>query len=86
MPKYGYKRANLEDIASRMGKGKSFIYYYFKNKEEIFQAVIQKEIDRLLSELSSTAETDKEIRIKLKNFILVKSKNSERRSQLFQNS
>ena len=72
--RYGYKRANLEDIASRLGKGKSFIYYYFKNKEEIFSAVIQKEIDRLVSELSNTAETDDGIRIKLKNFILVKAK------------
>ena len=71
--RYGYKRANLEDIASRLGKGKSFIYYYFKNKEEIYTSVIKKETDRLLQELSNTAETDEGIRVKLKNFILVKA-------------
>ena len=71
--RYGYKRANLEDIASRLGKGKSFIYYYFKNKEEIYTSVIKKETERLLKKLSNTAETNEGIRVKLKNFILVKA-------------
>ncbi len=33
----------MEDIAREAGKGKSTLYYYFKSKEEIFDALIQKE-------------------------------------------
>ncbi len=72
--KYGYRRANLEDIASRLGKGKSFIYYYFKNKEEMFAAVLQKESDRLINELANAAKSNGNIIDKLKKFILVKAK------------
>ncbi len=72
--KYGYRRANLEDIASRLGKGKSFIYYYFRNKEEIFSAVLRKEADRLISELSGTADSSKDTRKKLRDFIIIKAK------------
>ena len=72
--KYGYKRANLEDIASRMGKGKSFIYYYFKNKEEIFSEVLKKEADCLITELSAAADSNESTRKKLNSFILVKAK------------
>ena len=31
------------DIADAIKKGKSSIYYYFKNKEEIFQSVVLQE-------------------------------------------
>lgn len=33
----------MEDIAREAGKGKSTLYYYFKSKEEIFDALIQHE-------------------------------------------
>ena len=72
--KYGYRRANLDDIASRLGKGKSFIYYYFRNKEEMFAAVLQKESERLINELANAAKTDGNIIDKLKKFILIKAK------------
>ena len=49
--KYGYKKTTMEDIAQALGKGKSSLYYYFKNKEEIFQAVIDFEKDILFSQL-----------------------------------
>ena len=72
--KYGYKKANLEDIAARLDKGKSFIYYYFKNKEEIFAAVLKKESDKLVKELTNTAEAEGSTRKKLHNFILAKAR------------
>jgi len=38
-------------LANALGKGKSSIYYYFKNKEEIFQAVLEQEVILLKSKL-----------------------------------
>ena len=32
---YGYRKTTLEDIAIKLHKGKSSLYYYFKNKERL---------------------------------------------------
>lgn len=40
--KYGYKKTTLDDIANAVRKWKSSLYYYFKSKEDLFQAVIMK--------------------------------------------
>ena len=42
--KYGYKKTTLDDIANAVRKGKSSLYYYFDSKEDLFQAVIMKEV------------------------------------------
>jgi AcrR family transcriptional regulator len=47
--KWGIKKTTMEDIAHAAGKGKSTLYYYFKNKEEIFDAGGKREIDDMLS-------------------------------------
>lgn len=41
--KYGFNKTTMEDIAKEAGKGKSTLYYYFKNKEEIFDEIVQQE-------------------------------------------
>ncbi len=41
--KYGFKKTTLDDISALTSISKTGIYYYFKNKEEVFQHVIQKE-------------------------------------------
>lgn len=46
---HGYKKATLESIGQSIGKVKSFVYYYFKNKEELFEAVIDNEVEQLKS-------------------------------------
>jgi AcrR family transcriptional regulator len=43
--KYGIAKTTIDDIAKAVNMGKSSLYYYFKNKEEIFKAVIHAEIE-----------------------------------------
>lgn len=45
--RFGFKKTTVDDIAQALRKGKSSIYYYFKSKEEIFQAVVDREADEL---------------------------------------
>ena len=40
--KWGLKKTSMEDIAKSAGKGKSTIYYYYPNKEEIFLIVMER--------------------------------------------
>lgn len=61
--KYGLTKTTMEDIAREAGKGKSTLYYYFKSKEEIFDAIIQREKSRLfdiIQEAVAKAPTAKE--------------------------
>jgi len=51
--KYGYQKANLDDISLTVGKKKSSLYYYFESKEEIFKALIDYESEVLLKNLTS---------------------------------
>jgi len=50
--KYGYKKTTLDDIASFTNVSKTGIYYYFTNKEEIFNEVIKREAEKLQNTLS----------------------------------
>jgi AcrR family transcriptional regulator len=49
--KYGLGKTTMEDIAKDAGKGKSTLYYYFKSKEEIFDAIIGREKDQFFQML-----------------------------------
>ena len=60
---YGMQKTTMEDIAKALGKGKSTLYYYFANKDEVFQAVVLKEIDEVFKAVHkkvSDAKTAKE--------------------------
>jgi AcrR family transcriptional regulator len=54
--KWGLIKTTMEDIAREAGKGKSTLYYYYKSKEEIFDAVIHKEIDSVMSKAKKAME------------------------------
>lgn len=41
----------MDEIAYDARKGKSSLYYYFKSKEEVFQAVVEKEAGLLRAEI-----------------------------------
>lgn len=75
--KYGYKKTTMDDIAMALGKGKSSIYYYFRNKEEIFQAVLEQEVILLKSKLQKAVNRKKHHKGKLKAYIITRMKGFE---------
>src|SRR5580692_3677917 len=48
---YGFKKTTMGHIARSLGRGKSSLYYYYPGKEEIFEAVLQTEMDELLDQI-----------------------------------
>lgn len=44
--RFGFKKTTMEDIAKAIGKSKSSLYYYYKTKEEIFEAVVAEDMDQ----------------------------------------
>ena len=43
----GVENTTMNDIAQASSKGRRTLYTYFKNKDEIYQAVVESEIDKL---------------------------------------
>lgn len=68
--RYGFRKTTMEEIAAATRKGKSSIYYYFKSKEEIFRAVVEREAEELKIQLDSTIKRDDDPIDKLKTYIL----------------
>ena len=80
---FGVKKTTMEDIAKAMGKGKSTLYYYYCSKEDIFDAVIQKEMDEVFHFVKHAVEKAETAEEKLKVFTLSKIKAVQKRANLY---
>lgn len=49
--RYGFREARMEKVAEEAGMGKSSLYYYFISKEELFEAVVEREAEYLKNEI-----------------------------------
>jgi AcrR family transcriptional regulator len=47
--KWGPSKTTMEDIAREAGKGKSTLYYYFKNKDEVLEALAHIQVARIVA-------------------------------------
>ena len=54
--KKGLDNTTMNDIAQTSGKGRRTLYTYFKNKEEVYYAVIESELERLSERMDEVAE------------------------------
>lgn len=68
--KWGMNKTTMEDIASEAGKGKSTLYYYYESKEEIFDAVIKIEFEKILALARESTIEVASAREKLKRYII----------------
>ena len=69
---YGLAKVTMEDVAKAIGKGKSTLYYYYKSKEEIFTAVMEREIGEVVTEMARAVELASTAEEKMSAFCLTK--------------
>lgn len=67
--RFGFKKTSMDDIARSIRMGKSSIYYYFKSKEEIFQAVVDKEADLLRIKVNKIIDGSDDSMSKLRAYV-----------------
>ncbi|KAB2866535.1 MAG: TetR/AcrR family transcriptional regulator [Bacteroidales bacterium] len=67
--RFGFKKTSMDDIAKSLRMGKSSIYYYFKGKEEIFQAVVDKEADQLRLKVNKILSSNDDTMSKLRSYV-----------------
>ncbi len=51
--KLGFHKTTMADIAQASKRGRRTIYTYFKNKEEVYEAVVQREIERVIENIKT---------------------------------
>jgi AcrR family transcriptional regulator len=66
---FGFQKTTVVEIAKAAHKAKGTVYYYFKNKKEFFQSVVEKEISSLRRELIKAVEEGESGKMKLANYI-----------------
>lgn len=66
----GVENTTMNDIAAASDKGRRTIYTYFKNKREIFNAVIERESSQLVERLAEVEQSDLSPERKIREFIL----------------
>jgi hypothetical protein len=66
----GKREVTMNDIAEACKKGRRTLYTYFNNKEEIYKAVIDRELETVFERLIKVSMDDKEPDIKLTNHII----------------
>lgn len=80
---YGLQKTTMEDIAKAAGKGKSTLYYYFMSKDEVFEAVVTKEINEVQTAVLQVVELAESAKEKLKIFLSANFTELKKKAILF---
>ncbi len=67
--RYGYDKTTLEDIGKIAKLNKASLYYYYKNKEDIFIQVILQESTQYMSDLQKKTESYEGYEDKIINYL-----------------
>ena len=67
----GYRGASMDEIALEAGIVKGTLYYNFKNKEELFDQIVEYGINQLKSKIEEVNKLNMNARLKLRKCIKV---------------
>lgn len=67
--RYGYDKTTLDDIGRRSGLNKASLYYYFKNKEEIFVAVVLADTQAFIADLKAKTQAFPDVRRQIRFYL-----------------
>ncbi|MDE6247939.1 MAG: TetR/AcrR family transcriptional regulator [Muribaculaceae bacterium] len=68
----GVENTTMNDIASASDRGRRTIYTYFKNKKDIYEAVVDSEIDKLIRSLQLIIAKPESAEEKLRQYVVVR--------------
>jgi len=80
---YGLQKVTMDDVARAVGKGRSSLYYYYKSKVEIFEAVMNAEIDEILAEVARAVGRAADVESKIRVFGMTKLKEARKRRSFY---
>ena len=66
---YGFSKVTMDEIAGELGMGKASLYYYYRTKESLFQAVIVHEHGTFIKSISALLREDMPASEKLRAYV-----------------
>jgi AcrR family transcriptional regulator len=81
---HGYKEVSIRDIAQACGMTNAALYYHFKNKEDLFLAILQRDHEKTLGDLRAAANGPGDLREDLKQLVAQYAAITCERRQSFQ--
>src|SRR5271156_3086481 len=79
---YGLNKTTMEDIAKSLGKSKSSLYYYYATKEDIFEAVVEKEKLIIFKDINLAISKEQNATDKFRIFVNTKFREIRKRHLL----
>ncbi|NPA29150.1 MAG: TetR/AcrR family transcriptional regulator [Epsilonproteobacteria bacterium] len=67
--RYGYANASLEEIAAESGVTKPAIYYHFKDKSDLYEAVLTDRLSQLAWDVETVSDTADTPQVRLRRYI-----------------
>jgi len=67
--RFGYSKTSMDDIAHECGMAKPTLYYYFPNKEAIFDEIVWAEANEFMNQVVESLPSDATADIKLQQFL-----------------
>ncbi|TWJ03343.1 TetR family transcriptional regulator [Mucilaginibacter frigoritolerans] len=80
---HGLAKVTMDDVAKAIGKGRSSLYYYYKSKDEIFDAVMKIEIKEMLETLEKAVDEKPTTEEKIHAFVAAKFRLTREKSSFF---
>ena len=80
----GYKEVSIRDIAQACGMTNAALYYHFKNKEDLFLAMLERDHEQTLVALREAANGPGDLRADLKQLVACYAEVTCQRRQSFQ--
>jgi AcrR family transcriptional regulator len=81
---HGYKEVSIRDIAQACGMTNAALYYHFKNKEDLFLAMLQRDHEQTLDALRAAANGPGDLREDLRQLVAQYAAITCERRQSFQ--
>ncbi len=70
--KFGLHKTTVDEIAAKAGVGKGTIYHYYDSKEQIFQDVLEQEVNELKKEMTLELQKDQSPDVKLRKYFITR--------------
>jgi AcrR family transcriptional regulator len=75
--KFGPDKVTMDDVANASGRSRTSLYYYYKNRDEIFQAVMETVASQVADEIRLAVTAAPTLKDKIQAFCTAKVKTSE---------
>jgi len=70
--RFGFYKTTMDEIARKIHKAKGVLYYYFNSKEDLYTAVVRRELQQVKQALTTVVNSDDDPITMLENYIKVR--------------